>query len=165
MSNKNFNSISDLLKHYNSPKGQVDLIEDSSIRASLKEAQNLLHAILYEKVRDYYDSYTPKYYERTYNFLNSIRTTPIIREGNQYTFTVYFDEDMGTHPSIMGGEDGYVPILLEEGWQWKNDTTNKHHFSYYEGFNFVEKAIDEFNLRNKWGLVLKKEIRYKGQYI
>lgn len=165
MAGKKFKSISDMMKYYNSPKSQADLIDDTKIKTSLAEASKLLERILREKVQEYYDSYEPIKYKRTYDFLNSIKISPIVREGNTYTFSVYFDQDIATHPSYFNGEDGYVPILLNEGFSWKEENQPVppiHHLSYYEGFHFVEDAIKDFNKQNKWGLTLRKEAVYHG---
>lgn len=160
-----FNNINDLVKYVQSKQGATNLVlSNESIKKSLKDAADMLYKIMHRQLESYYSSYTPIVYHRTYNLLNSLRISPIKQTGKSLSISVYFDGDSATHPSLFGGEDGFVPILLNEGWQWKNDI-GVYHLSNYEGFHFIENSIDEFNKINKWGFKITKEGQYKGQDI
>lgn len=159
------NNLNDLARYIGSPHGTTQVIKNSyEISKALKEAADLLSKILQRKVQDYYDSYKPVEYQRTYQFLNSIRISPVKHDGDKLHIEVYFDKNMATHPSIFGGESGFVPILLNEGWTW-NKKTGPYRLAFYEGFHFIEKAIEEFNKINRWGFVISKEVYYKGKKI
>lgn len=115
----------------------------------LEEQAKVLSKLLQEEIDNYYDSYSPKVYRRTFNFRNSIRVSPIKIEksGNTYRMEVriYFDKEMATHPSVMNGEDGFVGTLLNQGWHWSPDKTNRiPRFSDYDGFHFIQRAITRF---------------------
>ncbi|KAA9007390.1 hypothetical protein F4V43_02565 [Paenibacillus spiritus] len=153
---KSFNSLSELQKYIGTSQGQQTVMGDKEVRRSLNEAAQLLEKLLYEQLQAYYDSYTPTVYERTYGLLNSLRISPITQVGNELQINVYFDRSMATHPSIFDGEDGYVAKLLNDGWQWRKNPANIYRLSRYEGFHFIEKAIDEFNSRNRWGFKISK---------
>jgi hypothetical protein len=152
---KTFNSLSELSKHLNTSNGQQAVFGQKDVRKALREAASLLEKIMHDKLQEYYNSYSPVIYERTYNLLNSLRISPIEQSGNMLMISVYFDRDSATHPSIFGGEEGYVANLINEGWKWNHDI-GINHLSHYEGFHFIEKSIDEFNSRNKWGFVISK---------
>lgn len=154
--------MKDLAKFLNSPQGTAQVVGHQNIKHALKEAADLLYKLLHKQLQSYYNSYEPKVYQRTYGLLNSLRISPITHSGNQFSISVYFDKGSATHPSIFGGEEGFTPILLNEGWEWNNNI-GIHRLSYYEGFHFVEHAIAEFNKVNKWGFKISKDGEYRGQ--
>ena len=45
---------------------------------------------------------------------------------------------------------------MNDGWRVKKDVWFKdiHRFGYFEGTNFVEKSVREFNQSNKYGIIL-----------
>lgn len=151
----NFNSLSELAKYIGSPAGQQTVFGQKDVRKALREAAVLLEKIMHEELEAYYASYSPTVYERTYGLLNSLRISPITQVGNELYISVYFDRDAATHPSIFGGESGYVAQLLNEGWKWNNDI-GINHLSHYSGFHFVEKSIEQFNSQNRWGFKISK---------
>lgn len=152
---KTFNGLYELSKHLNTPNGQQTVFGQANVKKALREVARLLEKIMHRKLQDYYASYTPIVYERTYNLMNSLRISPIEQIGSFLTINVYFDREAATHPSIFGGENGYVANLINDGWKWNHDI-GINHLSHYEGFHFVEKSIDEFNSRNRWGFTISK---------
>ncbi|MCI1763635.1 hypothetical protein [Heyndrickxia oleronia] len=162
-----FKNLNDLAKYLSSQKGTQAITGSNNMMIALKEAADLLYKLLHKQLQAYYDSYTPVDpggYTRTFGLLNSLRISPITQNGNELSISVYFDQDSATHPSLFGGDAGFTPILINEGWEWNNNI-GIHHLSYYEGFHFVEKAINEFNAKNKWGFKITKEGHYKGKKI
>ncbi|QWU14443.1 hypothetical protein SAMN04487895_101755 [Paenibacillus sophorae] len=153
-----FNNLSELEKYLNTGKGQQTVFGQRDVRKALNEAAKLLEKIMHEELEAYYASYTPVDggYERTYGLLNSLRISPITQVGNELHINVYFDRESATHPSIFGGEDGYVAKLINDGWSWSNTSVNIYHLSHYEGFHFVEKALQRFSSENKWGFRISK---------
>ena len=157
-----FNNLIDLTKHLNSSAGLKTIMSQESVKNALKQAADLLEESIQIYIDDFYLSYFPSTYVRTYNFENSLRITPVTSNGIISSIAVYFDEDLATHPSLWGGEDGYLPFLLNDGWQWKDDTTKIYRLSNYDGFHFLEKGIDLFNSKNKWGFKVTLSKTYKG---
>ena len=84
------------------------LLEKS--RLALMKAQDKVYAIIKKFLDQFYNEYDPsksKYgYERTYQFLNSLVKSQIVRDGKGYKAEVYFDlnyiYETGANPS---GED------------------------------------------------------------
>ncbi|QSF43266.1 hypothetical protein [Paenibacillus tianjinensis] len=153
---RNFNNLNDLSKYIGSPAGQQTVMGKKNIKNALREAAILLEKIMYEQLQDYYASYTTVIYERTYGLLNSLRISPIKQVGNELQIMVYFDNESATHPSILGGDPGYTADIINDGWAWKDQSVDIYRFSRYDGFHFVEKSIDIFNTRNKWGFKISK---------
>lgn len=163
-----FSNLKDLEKYVNNQNNssKLNILTSGQLMKVLEREGERLKGYLEEEVQNYYNSYSPTVYTRTYNFLNSVRITPVFQEGNNLTVKIYFDEGMATHDSIFGGEDGYVPTLLEYGWQVKSDKVpNYYHLKYYEGFHFVDKAIEKYNRGNPNGFKIVKHAEHNGKVI
>ncbi len=155
-------SLNDLSKHLGTSSGMNMLLNQSNIKLALEQAGELLKDCIQIYIDEFYQSYEPHIYTRTYDFQNSLRISPVSSNGIVHTIGVYFDQDMATHPSLWGGEDGYLPFLLNDGWKWKNDTTNIYRFSHYDGFHFIEQGIERFNSLNKWKFKIILSKTYNG---
>lgn len=93
----------------------------SIVRDIEKEAtQDLRDAVL----KFHYQAYSPKEYERTYQFLNSIRSELTVG-GNSIEMKIFFDQNLMNHKSVVDGDGTFVPPLLYFG----------HTQSGYEGVN------------------------------
>lgn len=111
----------------------------------IQERKRLFY-ILQKYIILYYKSYNPKVYKRTYRFIASLRVDDIKQANGGLSTRVYFDESKVTR---NGGRD-YLPERLNYGY---NDGTGKrYHYDSYEGFNFMEKAQEEYNKVNPYGL-------------
>lgn len=150
-------SMGDLAKLISSQQGAALVATNQQVKRNLEEAANLLKSLLQQKLQDYYDSYEPLVYERTYALLNSLRVDAVQQKGALLSIKVYFD-DSATHPSLFGGEAGFTPTLINEGWSWSNGM-NIYHLSHYEGFHFVERALEAFDEQNRWGFKVTKTIK------
>jgi hypothetical protein len=104
----------------------------------LKESMRLKE-ILDKNIIDYYSSYNPTEYKRTFDFKYSVR----IKQNGASSMIVYFaDENV-----IRDGD--YLPELLNYGWGEVNQ--GRYHYDWYLGFHFIEKTIDEYNKSNPYG--------------
>lgn len=54
----------------------------------------------------------------------------------------------------------FVPTLMDSGWAWKNQNPSIYRFTFFEGDQFIKKAIDEFNQNNKYKFTIKVESTY-----
>jgi hypothetical protein len=158
-----FNSISDLQNWINTQHGQNSVLDENHIRTVLTEAGHKLEEYLKEGLENYFTSYTPTSgYVRTGNTIGSIHVgEPQKLNINQWQLSITFDESLGNHPSLFGGESGFTPWLLNSGWQWKNQPEPpKEHFSRFVGTNFITEAVNKFNAENVYGL--KVEVLHNG---
>ena len=133
------------------------MINHPNVKKIMEQEGIRLMNIVQKYIDEYYDSYKPTVYERTYAFKNSLRIEPVTQKGNILSVKIYFDDDSANHPSIFGGSDGYVPLLINDGWSWKNTQIAPYRLSHYEGFNFIEKAIEEYEKSNKYGFKIQIE--------
>lgn len=91
-------------------------------------AEGMLKKLLEERL---YDSYNPKLYERTYELLDSISHSEIIKSNNSYYVEIFYDTDKirsyprqqngltymwGQHTSFSGEDVSmWIPKWIEEG--------------------------------------------------
>lgn len=153
MANKSFKNINDLAKFIDSQEGQGVFLgqNEKLLLKNLHQAGQLLERLLQDEIDTYYDSYDPVQYKRTYDFKNSLRLSSPIKSGiNEWSIEIYFDEQLADH------DGAYVPTLIDEGWDIRNKTGKDiPRFTHYEGFNYVNKAVEKFNVQNKFGFQVK----------
>lgn len=161
-----FKNFQELEKYINNQgnSSKINAMTNNQLAKVLQREGERLKTLIEEEIATYYTSYDPVQYERTYSFLNSVRITPVFQEGFNLSVKIYFDEDLATHDSIFGGESGYVPILINEGWKWHNKT-GPYRLASYEGFNFIEKAIDNYNFQNPYGFKIVVHKEHNGKVI
>jgi hypothetical protein len=140
----------------------------------LKLEALLLKDCIQEALDDYYMSYTPKRYKRRewVGHGSPLRKGLVVntekisntKQGKKISVSVNFREENAMHPSLFGGKDGFVPLLLNYGWRWKKKT-GPYRLAFYEGAKFVEKGIALYYQRSRRKLDLKIEVKYKGRKI
>lgn len=150
---KTFKTIKDLEKFINTKEGQgIFFAQNEKVLLNkLHEAGIELEKLIQDEIDMYYSSYDPVQYNRTYKFKNSLRMSNPIKTGvNEWTIEIYFDKDLADH------DGAYVPTLIDEGWDYRNRTNKDiYRFTHYEGYNFIEKAVEKFNSQNKYGFKVK----------
>ena len=107
----------------------------------MKQAGELLKSILIKNIEIFYSDHTPSFYDRTFNFINSLQMKNPVKDGDGIITEIYFD-DTANHPSVTGGQEGFVPILIDQGY--KDKSLNPPEFLGYAGNHFIEKSIEEF---------------------
>lgn len=149
----------------------------------LKEAADELCDCIQKRIDDYYDSYTPKIYERK-NWLNhSLKVDDIVDikySGNTISLSINFN-DYAWHLSLgrvynpvihsnfyIPIHYSYVPLLMNYGWHSRKLEEKIGRviprFTRFEGVHFIEDGIDDFNKKNKWGVKIKLDIPDKRNY-
>lgn len=130
-------------------------------------AQNLEDAITYlyecidKYIQEYYLSYTPKVYRRTYDFRDSLYAENLVQArvvGNRIEMSVSFRDSNSYHQNLFKDHMSYIPALINFGWsapKLEAMTINRvHRFTHYSGYHFIEKAIRMFNRRNPYGVYI-----------
>lgn len=111
-----------------------------------KEAQKLYDQILLA-ISDYYLSYDPVAYKRTYDMINSLRLKV---SGDE--FIIYFEPNAAYHPNV------FVQTLMDHGWNYSNA---KYRFTYWDGAHFIEQGIANYK---KYDAAFPIEIKIESKY-
>lgn len=77
-------------------------------RLALMKAQDEIYRIIKKFLYDYYNDYTPEFYDRTYQLLSSLVESRIVSSGNGYKAEVYFALDKLSY-SKYAWQDGRPP--------------------------------------------------------
>lgn len=149
------------------------------------EARRLYDCIQYY-IDEYYRSYTPHVYERTYRLQGALYAEDIadIRiVGNTLHISVAFHRDLDIHPSLNGIEwwdeyDTYhyidlnphessVVRLMNDGWYAHGLERiigrRVRNLTYFDGIHFIERGIEDYNKTNKLGIKINTDNFYSGK--
>lgn len=118
------------------------------------EAKRFLK-ILQEEIDEWYRSYSPKMYQRTYDMKTSIYVEDFVdidSSGTQLTVRIK-QTDEAIHESLWGGGEVNALLLMNNGYHvsggWHKDIP---YFGYREGGHFLESAVERFNQDNYFGI-------------
>lgn len=147
---------------------KIKMSNGKTVGQNLKsEAKRLMNCIQ-KRIDEYYDSYSPSVYQRTNNFRQSmflaedILTVHVNR--NTLSISIKFNENLAYHTTLWGAKQQvYVPLLINDGWCWKNYKGAEDHFKKYSGFHFIEKGIADFNQNNIFNLKIRLSKTWEGQ--
>ena len=141
--------------------GKVKMWNGLTIRQNLEKAVDYLYDCVDNFIQEYYLSYEPKVYERTFDFQDSLYAEDFIHarvNGNRIELSVSFRPSMAYHWNIWGDHMSYVPLLTNSGWHSRKLEDAIGHsvprFTRYEGYHFVEKAVQMFNRTNPYGVYI-----------
>lgn len=138
----------------------------------LKREVDRLYDCINARIDDYYNSYDPKIYRRTYRFQGSLYAENLVDirvVGNQIQLSLKFRPELADHDTWTSNGNGYVPILLNYGF--KNESLknylglNHHieHLTYLKPQLFIENGILDWNKTNKLGITIDVNAIYDGR--
>lgn len=141
------NNISKQLKKLDVKK--LKMKNGNTVESELRRHSRILANCIMEELDAMYESYSPSVYNRTHNLYNSVDIDNEVKvdvkaSGTELSVRVFFD-DGATHESF-DGRDVNTAYLMNYGWEVKKDVWFKdiYHFGHYEGFHFIEKAIQKY---------------------
>lgn len=100
---------------------------------------------LYEAIWDnVYMTYTPKYYIRQYELLNSVSSS-VKYNTTSIEIEVFCDQNKMNHYSVVDGKSTYVGWLTNDGFSWDGweDQSPPDYFHNRPESKFLEKAIKD----------------------
>lgn len=141
--------------------GRLKYDDGKTINQALKQESKRLKQLIEKYIQQYYDSYYPVEYVRTGAMGRSVRVETNV---DKLQIAIYFD-DSAYHSSMFNSQYmRFVPTLMDSGWAWKNQNPSIYRFTFFEGDQFIKKAIDEFNQNNKYKFTIKVESTYNSTY-
>lgn len=134
---------------------KLQLPNGRTIEQQMKYEAKRFLKILQEEIDEWYRSYSPKVYSRTYGMRNSIYAEDLVdidSSGTQLTIRVKYTDE-AIHESLWGGSEVDTLLLMNNGYQVKSGWhKNIPYFGYREGGHFLEKAVERFNQDNYFGI-------------
>lgn len=137
------------------------LSNGKTISQNLKDAVNYLYDCVDKFIQEYYRSYTPKVYKRTFEFRDSLYAENIMHarvNGNRLELSVSFEPTHANHTNLFNDHKSYVPLLINSGWNAPKLEQmmggSVYRLTYYEGYHYIEKAIDYFNRTNTYDIYI-----------
>lgn len=143
--------------------GKVKMWNGLTIRQNLERAVDYLYDCVDNFIQEYYLSYDPKRYIRTYDFMDSLYAEDFIHarvNGNRIELSVSFRPSMAYHRNIFGDHMSFIPLLINSGWESRKLERAIGHiprFTSYEGYHFIEKAVNMFNRTNPYGVYISPD--------
>lgn len=139
---------------------------------ALKHEVDRLYDCIQARIEDYYNSYQPKIYRRTYRFEGALYAENLVDirvVGTQIQLSLRFHPELAYHDTWTSNGNGYVPILLNYGFEnnaLKNYLGLDHHvehLTYLKPQLFIENGILDWNKTNKLGLKIDVTAIYNGK--
>jgi hypothetical protein len=153
---------------------QVKMENGKTLQQNLEGAIRYLYQIIDNHIREYYLSYEPREYERTFDFMDSLYAENFLQArvvGNRIELSVSFVDSMAYHYNFNRKHKSYIPILINCGWKapkLEQRIGKVYRFTYYEGYHFIEKSIKQFNSQNPYGVYISLSdvvARWEGKEI
>lgn len=159
-------TIEEQLRKINVEK--VRLSSGLTLQQALKKEVDRLYNCIQHYIDEYYTSYNPSVYERTYRFQSAMYTQNFLDArvvGNTIQLSITFHDSLAFHDSL-NGDSVYVPILINYGWSHKGyENKPDDHFHKYSGFHFIEKGIADFNRTNPLNIKIDVSSIWKGKEV
>lgn len=176
---KKFRNMAEIVKYYTAEAKKANSsalpteIKNAIVpsKETVEEAAKEFVKILKSKIRYYFDTTNSKWskdergnHEReSRRFENSVKYK-VYKENGVWNAKVYFDDKArggkggavwrkSLYNNDYGGI-GYLPALLDEGWQVKKGSHKDiPNFGYFRGAGFIAKAISEAKTQDKFASI------------
>lgn len=166
---------------------KVKLSDGRRLDVAMADEAERLYKCIQKYIDEYYASYEPRIYDRTYRYQSALyaeRIADIRVVGDTLRIGVSFHNDLAMHPNLdevfgmdrHGNEywipikdhhESFVPLLMETGWNAPRLASmigrQIPRLTYFEGIHAVEKGIADFNATNKFGIKIDAEDFYNGK--
>lgn len=134
---------------------KLTLPNGRTLEQQLQYEANRFLKILQEEIDNWYDSYSPVVYKRSYDMRNSIYVEDLAQvsvSGDKLQIKINYD-DRAFHQSLWDSSSINSILLMNDGYKvskgWHKDIEN---FGYRDGGQFLEKAVNRFNEENDFGI-------------
>ena len=134
---------------------KLTLPNGRTLEQQLQYEANRFLKILQEEIDNWYDSYSPVVYKRSYDMRDSIYVEDLVQvsvSGDKMQIKINYD-DRAFHQSLWDSSSINSILLMNDGYKvskgWHKDIEN---FGYRDGGQFLEKAVNRFNEENDFGI-------------
>lgn len=129
-------------------------IIESRIQQALKMTQQEIFEVIQQHITDYYHEYTPRIYQRTWEFLNSLIKTNIVKTNGTISCTVEIDKEYLSY-RYKGGATGLEVATYAN--------QHSHGGIYDDDFGqFWDDAMAELGLEPGIKYLMKKNLKKCG---
>jgi len=150
-----FNSISDLGRYYKTSSGQTSLMGVAQVQTVLERQAKRLKDCIQKRINDYYSSYSPSVYNRTYGMQNSMYLDDNVEVNainGMLTIDLHLDDDGAYGTSLFGGGTVDKLGLMNYGWQTNGSFKDVYRFGNFDGAHFIEDGISDWKSGNTEGV-------------
>lgn len=120
------------LKNTKAIRKQMEEYLSTIVEMTAQEAGNMIKQMLIDNLEDWYSTYTPEVYNRTYEVLNAIKVSSIEKSRYRYYVEIYFDLDeiSDSHQIMKTEYREAFPQIIEDGWTtpWGFSREGSHAF-------------------------------------
>lgn len=169
-------SLKDQLANLNLRKAVLK--DGTRLEVAMSAEIRRLYNCIQKYIDDWYESYTPQGYNRTFNYKRALVAediTNIRAIGNTLRIGLGWNTQMALHPNlesvfhvdrygdfyripIADRHNSYVPILMERGWSAPRLASMIGHqvenLTYFDGIHAVERGVADFNAHNRFGIIV-----------
>lgn len=127
---------------------------ESRIQQALKMTQQEIFEVVQQHITDYYHEYSPRMYQRTWEFLNSLIKTEIVKSSNGISCNVEIDKDYLSY-RYQGGATGLDVVTYAN--------QHSHGGVYDDDFGqFWDDAMAELGLEPGIKYLMKSNLKKCG---
>ena len=137
-------------------KSMSDLTKviEPRIQQALKMTQQEIFEVVQQHITDYYHEYSPRMYQRTWEFLNSLIKTEIVKSSNGISCSVEIDKDYLSY-RYQGGATGLDVVTYAN--------QHSHGGVYDDDFGqFWDDAMAELGLEPGIKYLMKSNLKKCG---
>lgn len=160
-------SIEEQLKRIVVKKAKLD--NGKTVEQNLKEAVNYLYTCIQYYIESMYQEYKPVRYKRR-PWGEGLRTSLYVEDflqarikDNSIELSLKFSSNVWAW-NVNHTHKSPVNILMDQGWEWHDNTNPIERFTYYDGYHYIQKGIDLFNKHNNWGVKITWDIDMSNWY-
>lgn len=138
-----------------------------TLAEKLKREVDRLYDCIQFYIDDWYKGYSPIRYKRTWRFQGAMYAEDIVDiqvVGNSIVLRILFDNDLSYHPNFNNKHESFVPILMNSGWiahKLEDRIGIVKNFTRFDGIQFIEKGIRDWNKHNSLGIKINVKIDTK----
>ena len=116
--------------------------------------------MIQEGIDEYYNDpiNNPTWYVIHFDWQTALDIMETKVTGQAISITIGFHPELAYHPSYLDEdkyEQGYVPWLMEVGWDIRDKIHANNRFTHFKGIHYIKNAVKAFRKNNRYGLTVR----------